>query len=171
MSTPAPSNQSSDSLSPAVQPAQNASSKEPASTDSLVLAYLHERGYNKAEHTLRESLALSAENGGNDTTPPSVVSDADLRKYLLPFWQREDRPQGENALTDPSLNLQSLLSTGVTTANVATLLSTIGPGGADEIFSLDPTDKHEGYRDFDAWVDGSLDMYRVRTILAVLWLD
>ena len=33
---------------------------------------------------------------------------------------------------------------------------------SDEILSLDPTDRHEGFKDLENWVEGSLDMYRVR---------
>ena len=83
----------------------------------------------------------------------------------MPFFQRKDRPAGENALTDATLTLQSLQSTVATTSTVSDLLGNIAPGGADEIISLDPTDKHEGFRDLEAWVDGSLDMYRVSILL------
>ncbi|KAJ7630871.1 TFIID and SAGA subunit [Roridomyces roridus] len=45
-------------------------------------------------------------------------------------------------------------------SNIQNLLASIGPVGAEDILSLDPTDKQEGYRELEAWVDGSLDMYR-----------
>ncbi|KAJ3552076.1 hypothetical protein NM688_g4350 [Phlebia brevispora] len=45
-------------------------------------------------------------------------------------------------------------------ANIQSLIASIGPVGAEEILSLDPTDKQEGFRELEAWVDGSLDMYR-----------
>ena len=45
--------------------------------------------------------------------------------------------------------------------NIQNLISSIGPVGAEEILSLDPTDKHQGFRELESWVDGSLDMYRV----------
>jgi transcription initiation factor TFIID subunit 5 len=48
--------------------------------------------------------------------------------------------------------------------NIQNLIASIGPVGAEEILSLDPTDKQEGFRDLEAWVDGSLDMYRVSTV-------
>ena len=46
--------------------------------------------------------------------------------------------------------------------NLQDLLSNLGNVTVDEILSLDPTDRHEGYRELEAWVEGSLDMYRVR---------
>ncbi|GLB36081.1 putative WD40 associated region in TFIID subunit, NTD2 domain [Lyophyllum shimeji] len=45
-------------------------------------------------------------------------------------------------------------------SNIQNLIASIGSVGAEEILSLDPTDKQEGFRELEAWVDGSLDMYR-----------
>jgi len=45
--------------------------------------------------------------------------------------------------------------------NIQNLIASIGSVGAEELLSLDPTDKQEGFRELEAWVDGSLDMYRV----------
>lgn len=121
---------------------------------------------------MREALNLRANAADDNDTNVTVevqstVSDAELRKHLVPFFQRKDRPIGENALTDAALTLQSLQASGVTTSAVSSLLGNIAPGGADEILSLDPTDKHEGFRDLEAWVDGSLDMYRVRASVSL----
>ena len=81
--------------------------------------------------------------------------------HTQPVWTpKKDKP-GENALSDPKISMQSLNSGGLTTPSVTSLIETINPGGADEILSLDPTDKHEGFRDLETWVEGSLDMYRV----------
>ncbi|KAH8120268.1 TFIID and SAGA subunit [Phellopilus nigrolimitatus] len=133
----------------------------------MVLDYLRQRGHGGAERALREALGLPSppadEEGKDDNIgsepPQTTVSDAELRKHLVPFWQKKDKPS-ENVLADAKVTMQSLLSGGVTTPSVAQLLETIGPGGADEILSLDPTDKHEGFRDLETWVEGSLDMYR-----------
>ena len=177
--TPAPSNPPSETTPP---PNQAASTDTPnndtSTTDQLVIEYLRSRGHKNAERALRDALNLPPTDNSstNDTTSDSdkqpiqtTVSDVELRKHLVPFFQRKDRPAGENALTDATLTLQSLQSTVATTSTVSDLLGNIAPGGADEIISLDPTDKHEGFRDLEAWVDGSLDMYRV-SILRLLVL-
>ena len=56
--------------------------------------------------------------------------------------------------------LQELGSMG-NPPNIQNLIASIGSVGAEEVLSLDPTDKQEGFRELEAWVDGSLDMYRV----------
>lgn len=167
--TPAPSNPPSSSPSPADPPEQdNAAQNDSANVDQMVLTYLQQRGYDGAVRAFRDSLGLPSppaesadkESSEDTETAPITVSDIELRKHLVPFWQKKDKP-GENALADAKVTMQSLLTSGVTTPNVAHLLETINPGGADEIFSVDPTDKHEGYRELEVWVEGSLDMYRV----------
>ncbi|KAG8877972.1 Transcription initiation factor TFIID subunit 5 [Tulasnella sp. 332] len=44
----------------------------------------------------------------------------------------------------------------------ASLMATLNRAGMtiDEAMAKDPTDKQQGYRDLEAWVDGALDMYR-----------
>jgi transcription initiation factor TFIID subunit 5 len=176
--TPAPSNPPSEPSPPpnANTAATETTTNDAASTEQLIIEYLRSRGHRNAERALREALNLPA-SGGEDSKESdseasqeiqTTVSDAELRKHLVPFFQRKDRPAGENALTDASLTLQSLQSSAVTSPTVSALLGNIAPGGADEIISLDPTDKHEGFRDLEAWVDGSLDMYRVSPSACVL---
>lgn len=167
--TPAPSNppSSSPSPNPATQETTTAPNGTSTNVDQMVLDYLRQRGHSGAERALRDALGLPsppAEDDGNaenaEPEPPqSVVSEAELRKHLVPFWQKKDKP-GENALSDPKISMQSLNSSGLTTPSVTSLIETINPGGADEILSLDPTDKHEGFRDLETWVEGSLDMYK-----------
>lgn len=175
--TPAPSIPPSSSPSPSNPPEQdNATSTVTeaqndtgtTNVDQMVLNYLQQRGHSDAVRALQNALGLPSppaegaetEAAESTETAPVTVSDAELRKHLVPFWQKKDKP-GENALADAKVTMQSLLTGGVTTPNVAHLLETIGPGGADEILSVDPTDKHEGYRELEVWVEGSLDMYRV----------
>jgi len=130
----------------------------------MILEYLHKRGHKNAEQALRDALNLPANEHpeAEASEPVQTVSDEELRKHLVPFWEKKEG-SGDNALSDGDITMQSLLTGGVTAPNVTKLLESIGPGGADEILSLDPTDRHEGFRDLEAWVDGSLDMYRVRT--------
>ena len=169
--TPAQSNSPDAQSPPSTEPPQETAPQQEdgePNVDQMVLDYLRHRGHGGAERALRDSLGLPSPPAEDDSVAEAstsesqqqVVSDAELRKHLVPFWERRDKP-GENALTDPKVTMQSLLSGGVTTPSVAKLIETINPGGADEILSLDPTDKHEGFRDLESWVEGSLDMYRV----------
>ena len=168
--TPAPSNASSDSASPSNQQNNEPALQDGAANiDQMVMAYLQQRGFSGAERALRESLGLpsppaedkDSSPAPSEEVPRTSVSDAELRKHLVPFWEMNDHP-GENVLTDANVTQKGLVTGGVTTPSVATLLQEIKPGGADEILSLDPTDKYEGFRDLESWVEGSLDMYQVR---------
>nr|GAT44129.1 TFIID and SAGA subunit [Mycena chlorophos] len=71
--------------------------------------------------------------------------------------QQTPSPQRTSSRRSPSShrNLPAPVKT-----NIQSLLANIGPVGAEDILSLDPTDKQEGFRELEAWVDGSLDMYR-----------
>ena len=91
---------------------------------------------------------------------PATISAEDFTKKAAVFAQDAKRP-GENAFKDSSTVLQELGTMG-NPPNIQNLIASIGPLGAEEILSLDPTDKHEGFRELESWVDGSLDMYRVR---------
>ena len=171
--TPAQSNTPDASSPPAHEPQEVASTSQPqddpaANVDQLVLDYLRQRGHGGAERALRDALGLPSppaevDDSSTPETQPITVSDAELRKHLVPFWKKRDK-SGENALADAKVSMQGLVTGGVTTSSVAKLIENINPGGADEILSLDPTDKHEGFRDLEAWVEGSLDMYRVSTL-------
>ncbi|KAF8588495.1 TFIID and SAGA subunit [Ramaria rubella] len=56
---------------------------------------------------------------------------------------------------------QSILESATAgTHGLAKLLASLGATGAEEALSLDPTDKGEGFKDLETWVDGSLDMYK-----------
>lgn len=159
--TPAPSNPPSQPSSPINEDNMqqfDVEQEKPPEVERMILEYLRKRGHKNAEQALREAL----EDGGAEASETVVtVSDEELRKHLVPFWEKKEG-SGDNALSDGDITMQSLLTGGVTAPSVTKLLESIGPGGADEILSLDPTDRHEGFRDLEAWVDGSLDMYRVR---------
>ena len=144
--------------------------EKPPEVEQMILEYLRRRGHKNAEQALRDALNLppleqQTEDGEGEPSEPvrTTVSEEELRKHLVPFWEKKEG-SGDNALSDGDLTMQSFLTGGVTAPSVTKLLESIGPGGADEILSLDPTDRHEGFRDLEAWVDGSLDMYRVRPV-------
>ncbi|KAJ7293509.1 TFIID and SAGA subunit [Mycena rebaudengoi] len=77
---------------------------------------------------------------------------------LAVYAQKPSRP-GENVFKESANVLQELTAMG-NPSNIQNLLASIGSVGAEDILSLDPTDKQEGFRELEAWVDGSLDMYR-----------
>lgn len=155
--TPAASSQSPSAPSPVVQtsqdPGQNASA-----TDRVVLEYLRSRGHNAAEQALLD--ALDGSSPDDKGKRPETISSDELVKKLAVFAQKPSRP-GENVLKETVNVLQELTAMGNPT-NIQNLIASIGSVGAEEILSLDPTDKQSGFRELEAWVDGSLDMYRVR---------
>jgi transcription initiation factor TFIID subunit 5 len=160
VATPAASSQSPGASSPAnvgtLNSAQNATA-----IDRIILEYLHARGHRAAEDALLESLegASPVEKGKQPETATTITAE-ELVKKLAVYAQKPSRP-GENVLKEPSNVLQELTAMGNPT-NIQSLIASIGSVGAEEILSLDPTDKQEGFRELEAWVDGSLDMYRVR---------
>ena len=142
---PSPSNQAQDS-GPTI-----------SSTERVILDYLHARGHTAAEKALLDEIeAASPEENGKQA---ETIGVDELVKVLSVFAQKPSRP-GENILKDSASVLQELTAMG-NPANIQNLIASIGSVGAEEILSLDPTDKQEGFRELEAWVDGSLDMYRV----------
>lgn len=129
----------------------------------MVLEYLRARGHKDPEKILEEIEKAStppADEGKQPEAPSfHTISHEELVKQLAIFAQKAANPD-ENALEDSSNVLQELSTLG-NPQNINNLLSSIGSVGAEEILSLDPTDKHEGFRELESWVDGSLDMYRV----------
>ncbi|KAI0375105.1 TFIID and SAGA subunit [Pilatotrama ljubarskyi] len=167
MSAATPAASTPDGVSPSATTANVAesSNKDVASNvDQLILEYLSARGHKAAKQAFLEEIERNASSTGVDkgkqpeTAPSATISQEELVKQLAIFAQKPADPD-QNALKDSSSVLQELSSTG-TPQNIQNLISSIGPVGSEEILSLDPTDKHEGFRELEAWVDGSLDMYR-----------
>ena len=160
--TPAPSTPDGVSPSTANPPAES-SSNNTSALDKMVLEYLRSRGHKDTEKILEdiERSATPSDDKGKqpDTTPAHSISPEELVKQLAIFAEKPAKPD-ENALKDSSNVLQELSTMG-NPQNIQNLISSIGPVGAEEILSLDPTDKHKGFRELESWVDGSLDMYRV----------
>lgn len=162
MSTPTPAASTPDGQSPAATNPPDPSTANLNATDKLVLEYLRSRGHAAAEKQLRESLEASSP-GEKTPAPPaaSTISPEELASRIAVYAQKSARP-GENALKDSGAVVQELGSLS-TQQDIQKLISSIGPVGAEDILSLDPTDKQEGFRELEAWVDGSLDMYKVRS--------
>ncbi|KAK0208082.1 TFIID and SAGA subunit [Desarmillaria ectypa] len=139
-------------------PGNNASIEQQNNTlaDRMVLDYLRARGHTTAEKALASVIeAASPDDKGKQ---PETLTSEDLVKALAVFAQKPSRP-GENVLKDPSNVLTELTSLG-NPSSIQNLIASIGSVGAEDILSLDPTDKQEGFRELEAWVEGSLDMYR-----------
>ncbi|KAF7320062.1 TFIID and SAGA subunit [Mycena kentingensis (nom. inval.)] len=120
-----------------------------APEDKLVFDYLRQRGYTNTEKVLLEEQTGAIENR---------YTAKDLVQALAVYAEKPSRP-GENVLNDSAAVLQGVSDMG-NPSNIQALLSNIGAVGAEDILSLDPTDKQDGFRQLEAWVDGSLDMYR-----------
>ncbi|KAJ7225582.1 TFIID and SAGA subunit [Mycena pura] len=140
---------SSQSPSPR-DPVQNASAE-----DKIMLDFLRLRGYSAAEKALLEEIEGNEPDKGKQ---PETISADDLLKALAVYAQKPSRP-GENVFRESANVLQELTAMG-NPSNIQNLLGSIGAVGAEDILSLDPTDKQKGFRELEAWVDGSLDMYR-----------
>ncbi|KAH7913024.1 TFIID and SAGA subunit [Hygrophoropsis aurantiaca] len=153
MSATTPASQSSGAISPANGgPQDTVQSANP--TDRLVLEYLRSRGHKSAEKALLETI----EGGSTTESGKTTVSSEDLTKNLAVYAQKSNRP-GENVLRESGSVLQELTTMGNPT-NIQNLISSLGSVGAEEILSADPTDKQEGFRELESWVEGSLDMYK-----------
>ncbi|KIJ21816.1 hypothetical protein PAXINDRAFT_105345 [Paxillus involutus ATCC 200175] len=152
MSATTPAASSSGGVSPANVSTQDAM-QNANPTDRLVLEYLRARGHKNAEASLLEAI----ENGTTEDVGKTVSSD-ELVKSLAVYAQKPSRP-GENVLKDNASVLQELTTMG-NPPSIQNLLASLGTVGAEEILSVDPTDKQEGFRELESWVEGSLDMYK-----------
>lgn len=152
MSAATPAASSSGGVSPVNASAPDIT-QNVSSIDRLVLEYLRSRGHKDAERALNESL----ESGSVDESGKTVSAE-DLIKTLAVYAQKPSRP-GDNVLKESANVLQELTAMGNPTS-IQNLIASLGTVGAEEILSADPTDKEEGFRELEAWVEGSLDMYK-----------
>lgn len=160
MSAATPTASTPDASTPA--PASAETNQVTQSADRLVLEYLRARGHKVAEQALTDAIGSSDDKGKS----PISISGEELIKKLALFSEKPAQP-GENTLKT-TLGVQKELATVVNSSNLQNLIASIGPVGAEEVLSLDPNDKHEGFRELEAWVEGSLDIYRVRLAVSML---
>lgn len=156
VATPTGSSQSPIAPSPANQ-TQDAT-QNIAPSDRIILEYLRSRGHAAAEKAFLEELETSSPDDSS-TKASETLATEDLVKIVSVFAQKPSRP-GENILKDSTNVLQELTAMG-NPVNIQNLIASISSVGAEELLTLDPTDKQEGFQELEAWVDGSLDMYRV----------
>ena len=161
MSTATPAASTPEVSSPAAANPPDASTSDLNATDKLVLDYLRARGHAAAEKLLKESLEASSPSAQTPgpSTSTNTISPEELARRIAVYAQKPAQP-GQNALKDSGAVLQELGSMG-NPQDIQKLISSIGAVGAEDILSLDPTDKQEGFGELEAWVDGSLDMYKV----------
>ena len=153
MSAATPTASTPDASTPAPVPTETGQGTLAA--DRLVLEYLRARGHKSAEQALTDTLGSSEDKGKS----PVTITGDELVKKLTVFAEKPTQP-GENTLKT-TLGVQKELASAVNSSNLQNLIASIGPVGAEEILSLDPNDKQEGFRELEAWVEGSLDIYRV----------
>ncbi|KZW02550.1 TFIID and SAGA subunit [Exidia glandulosa HHB12029] len=129
--------------------------------DTMVLEYLRKRGLKQAEQELREQLAAA---GPSTDSKATTVSTAELVKKNAPAIPRSATDRS-NSLADPNISkdaisvvVSPLLGTQMGSLGLANLMNAVG--GVEDALATGPTDRHDGFRDLEAWVDGSLDMYR-----------
>jgi transcription initiation factor TFIID subunit 5 len=132
-------------------------SKSLSDADRLVLEYVRSRNFRSAEQALLQDIEDSPDDE-KKKGKEHVVSSEEFVKQLSTLTEKKN----EEPLKDHSTLLQNLTSIGNQT-NAQNLIATVGISGTQEILSPDPTDKLEGFRELESWVDGSLDMYRVRS--------
>ncbi|KAL0578724.1 Transcription initiation factor TFIID subunit 5 [Marasmius crinis-equi] len=151
---PPPSSRSPSAHSP--PPRTQETPQTVSESELAVLEYLRARGYSTAEKALLQAI----EDGSSDDKgkQPETLSSHELVKTLAVFAQTPSRP-GENALKDSGTVIQELTAMG-NPSNIQNLISSIASVGSEDILSNDHTDKQEGYKELEAWVEGSLDMYR-----------
>jgi transcription initiation factor TFIID subunit 5 len=131
----------------------------------LVLEYLKVRGYKAAEEALSDSMDddISESNKGTGST---TISADELVSKIAVFASKPSRP-GENVFKSTPNVLEGLVGMNNPTS-IHDLITSLGAIGAEDILVSDPTDKHGGYRELEAWVEGSLDMYQVRVLACAL---
>ena len=135
---------------------QDAASNVPA-TDRVILEYLRSRGHANAAKALLEE--IEAGTPDDSSKQAETVTRKDVVEGISVYADKPSRP-GDNVLKDSKSVLQELGTMG-NPPNIQALIASIETVGAEDILLSDPTYHQEGFRELEAWVDGSLDMYRV----------
>lgn len=131
--------------------------------EQAIVEYLRARGHKDAEKAFLQE--VEGRSPDEKSKPVEEIGKDEFLRSLAVYAEKASRP-GENLLKDSGTVLQELQSMGNPSA-IQNLISSIGAVGAEEVISADPTDREEGFRELEAWVDGSLDMYRVSSVIYV----
>ncbi|KAI0033426.1 TFIID and SAGA subunit [Vararia minispora EC-137] len=152
MSVATPSASSPEATSPTVPAATASNEPQGAATmDQFVMQYLQSRGHESAAKAVAEAI-------GAGELPSSTLSVEELLKKIAVFADKSGT-SSENTYKEAMKIVQELAASG-TTHNIKSVIMNIGPEGAEDVLALNPDDKREGFRELEAWVEGSLDMYR-----------
>jgi transcription initiation factor TFIID subunit 5 len=154
MSVATPTASSPEPTSP-VAPTATEAAPNVKTMDQLVMQYLQSRGHESTANALGDAIGAT----GNTSTTLSVE---DLLKKMAVFAEKSTQ-SNENTYKEAVKIVQDLVASG-TTHNIKNVIMNVGPEGAEDVLALNPEDKHEGFRELEAWVEGSLDIYRVRAI-------
>lgn len=121
--------------------------QEKASLDRFLVEHLQSRGYTDAANSLSKALE---DRPGDEEPQDSTIKDF-IRALAIRLRPTPKEP-----------------APMMTESDVQTLLANLVPADSKDLLSMDPTGKQDGFRELEAWVEGSLDMYRVRYIITFL---
>jgi transcription initiation factor TFIID subunit 5 len=127
--------------------------------DQLAAAVLKERGYADIAATIQ------ARSGGlvsGVQSQPPITPSEFVNKHLP-----RNKTSGENSFDKPGVVFR--LANGLTndpsgrnrTTPPASSLTAMKDPTSSQLLSGDPLNRQEAFRDLQAWVEGSLDMYKV----------
>jgi transcription initiation factor TFIID subunit 5 len=157
------SEQSSDEIS-ADSPSKTSGDK---GLDQGTRILLNTRGYKDGAQTSdKDQKDNRTDDGPRRATRSSARLQAsqtqkeDVVKSVAPYFAKSQTDR-TNVLQEPSTVADALKEIPQPQERLAQLLNAASHHGSKDILALDPTDRLTGYSELEAWVDGSLDMYKV----------
>jgi transcription initiation factor TFIID subunit 5 len=108
----------------------------------------------KNDDGLRRSTRTSARLQATQTQKEEVV------KSVAPYAPKTPTDRS-NGLQNPEATNLALRAIPQSHEKVSQLMETVKQQGSTDILALDPSDRLTGYSELEAWVDGSVDMYKV----------
>ncbi|KZT44566.1 WD40 repeat-like protein [Sistotremastrum suecicum HHB10207 ss-3] len=143
----------SDITPPPEEPAPVPQSTSRSDSDAAANDIISNRGFNQDSNSPDKSdTELRRTTRSTTRAQANHVQSQDVIKAAAPFATK-------NTAADTS-TVQALQAIPSTAQKLSTLLTSVAGQGAEDILSLDPSDRLEGFKDLESWVDGSLDMYR-----------
>lgn len=152
----------SDITPPPEEPAPVPQSTSRSDSDAAANDIISNRGFNQDPNSPDKSdTELRRTTRSTTRAQANHVQSQDVIKAAAPFATKNTAADTVNALAEPQSTVQALQAIPSTAQKLSTLLTSVSGQGAEDILSLDPSDRLEGFKDLESWVDGSLDMYRV----------
>ena len=106
-----------------------------------------------ATRSSQSPVAPSPSNQAQDSGPNISSTERVILDYL--------HVRGYTAALAEKALLEEIEAASPLAANIQNLIASIGSIRAEEILSLDSTDKQEGFRELEAWVAVAVTLYRV----------